>query len=264
MRAFTSLITLLAFIAMVSAVYYAIHLSHELATLTRSFNSVYAEYIRLRKALDNFKAIPKGYYELSLLPDVQCTSEEVLLKLLEIWGKRTSRLLKFGVFDCSEVAAFTEWFLQDLGFEAGIVLGKVSGSWHAWNFVKLGEDEYLVDMTKASLPLTPLGVEYYGVVLKLRGGEYVSGWVLVEVMLENGTRTTGVIPIVTLNKVYIEERIYDNIYEVAEDYASHLEGMEEWDWWNVTSFPPKSIEAIKEEVLTVLVKLEACSLSTRA
>ena len=84
MRAFMSLITLLAFIAMVSAAYYAIHLSHELATLTRSFNSVYAEYIRLRKALDNFKAIPKGYYELSLLPDVQCTSEEALLKLLEI------------------------------------------------------------------------------------------------------------------------------------------------------------------------------------
>ena len=79
MRAFTSLITLLAFTAMVSAVYYVIHLSHELATLTRSFNSVYAEYVCLKRTLDNFKAIPKGYYELSLLPDVQCTSEEALL-----------------------------------------------------------------------------------------------------------------------------------------------------------------------------------------
>ena len=63
----------------------------------------------------------------------------------ELDGIRWIKPYQEGVFDCSDMSAYLEWYLENEGWHAKIVLGdSLSGSGkHAWLLVETSEGKYM-------------------------------------------------------------------------------------------------------------------------
>jgi len=103
------------------------------------------------------------------------------------------------VFDCSESAAFTEWYLENHGYDTAIVVGtNAQGEVHAWvevrGVIPLYED----------FPVT-MCIE------RFQDSPYFS-------------------PLV--KKEYIhDQEYYEDVFEACEAWGGCLE----WDWWNAAN-----------------------------
>lgn len=151
----------------------------------------------LERTLELYEQIPHGYYSTNFFPDHRNTLED-LKKFLNREFKVPHKYEK-NVFDCSEISAYTEWALEDAGFDAYIVLGEVDfGSnnkgTHAWNMVKVGGATYYIDASS--------------------GKPY---------LFKSDDRYLRVID------------VFKNIYEAVKNYGR----VDEFDWWNIVGFPPR-------------------------
>lgn len=63
----------------------------------------------------------------------------------EISGRKWLRSYQEGVFDCSEMSAYLEWYLENEGWNAKIVIGDspFSSGKHAWLLVETNEGKYM-------------------------------------------------------------------------------------------------------------------------
>jgi hypothetical protein len=115
---------------------------------------------------------------------------------------------KENVFDCSERSAFVEWYLENIGISARIVVG------YAKPFLSEGENH--------------AWVEAY-----VQAGVYGYGWALIEtsgIGLFGQVLKPYVVNIVESLFIEYQPRMrFENIYEAVQYYGS----IEEWDWWNV-------------------------------
>jgi len=153
------------------------------------------------KLIKELKKVPKGYYSTDFFREHRNTIDE-LKKFLK-YEFTLPHAYKDDVFDCSEIAAYTEWALEDAGFEAYIAQGyyvnKAGAGGHAWVIVKMGNQQYYVDPT---------------------------------IMRKDDDRTILIPPDGYNVK---PSAVFSNIYEAVE----HDKSVDEWDWWSVTGFPPK-------------------------
>jgi len=114
---------------------------------------------------------------------------------------------KEGVFDCSERSAYVEWYLENHGIPARIVVGYAKpflgeGGNHAW-------------------------VEAY-----VKAGIYGYGWVRIEtseMSLFGGVYIHTLTIFDALFTEYEPKIYFEDIYEAVRYYRSTIE----WDWWNV-------------------------------
>jgi len=157
----------------------------------------------LNHIINELKKVPEGYYETDFFPDHNNTAEE--LKNFLKYEFELPHKYEEGVFDCSEIASYTEWALEDAGFDAyiaeGIYEGKEGKIGHAWVIVRVGGQEFYVDPS---------------------------------VMRKDDDRTILIPPGGYKVK---PSRVYGNIYEAIEDDVS----IREWDWWDVVGFPPETL-----------------------
>ncbi len=176
-------------------------LESENRQLKEKVNELNSELKSLRNLVEELKKVPKGHYSTDFFRD-RVSSVAELKNFL-----KTEFFLPHGysegVFDCSEIAAYTEWALEDAGFDAYIVQGYYSVNGvtrgHAWVMVEVAGTTYYVDPT---------------------------------VMRKSDDRTLLILP----EKYRIRPTaVFENIYEAIE----HDGSAEEWDWWSVTGFPPK-------------------------
>ena len=180
------------------------HLRSEVQKLRQEKRELEQEIQRLRdkiatlnRIIDEFKKVPKGYYSADFLPEHKNTVRE--LRNFLRYEFRLPHKYDDGVFDCSEIAAYTEWALEDAGFDAYIAEGYKGAIGHAWVVVKVAGTTYYIDPT---------------------------------IMRKDDDRTILISPSDYRIK---PSAIYSNIYEAIERDKS----VEEWDWWTVTGFPPK-------------------------
>lgn len=157
----------------------------------------------LNGIIEEFKKVPEGYYSTDFFPE-HGNSVEELRNLLKYEFELPHEYVK-GVFDCSEIAAYTEWVLEDAGFDAYIAEGYYTGKGgaavgHAWVIVKIGSQQFYIDPT---------------------------------VMRKDDDRTILIPPDGYKVK---PSAVYGNIFEAIE----HDLSIDEWDWWNVVGFPPKN------------------------
>jgi len=177
-------------------------LEREKRKLEEEVDSLRCGIYVLKAIIEEFKKVPKGYYSTDFFPDHANTVSE-LKKFLKYEFYLPHKYEK-EVFDCSEIAAYTEWALEDAGFDAYIAVGYYTEEGgvmvgHAWVIVKVGNQRFYVDPT---------------------------------VMRKGDDRTILIPP----DKYNIKpSEIYSNIYEAVE----HDQSIDQWDWWNVVGFPPR-------------------------
>jgi|GEM_PF-7082022 len=74
----------------------------------------------------------------------------------EIQGRKWLRSYQEGVFDCSEMSAYLEWYLENEGWNVDIVIGvsPFGSGRHAWLLVETSEGKYMpVEATSISVVL---------------------------------------------------------------------------------------------------------------
>ena len=123
------------------------HLEDENSKLREKLNDTLFQLKCLKDKLKLYAQVPRGYYSAKYFPDHKNT----LKALKHFLSKEFFVPHKYvpDVFDCSEIAAYTEWALEDAGFNAYIVIGYLKdskGKWgHAWDMVKIGNSTYYID-----------------------------------------------------------------------------------------------------------------------
>jgi len=164
--------------------------------------------------------IPNGYYDVNFIPDRNGTLENVYNFLM--WEFTMPRGYVGGTFDCSEMAAYLEWVLEDAGFDAKIAVGPCpwdpSLGYHAWVIVYT-QDGYMVAIEPTVLmtkddPLYIKIMRAIGVYLKEHPIYSKAGIVYAENPYANG-----------YYKGYTA--LYDTIYDAVVSYRD----VSEWDWW---------------------------------
>ena len=161
--------------------------------LKQSYDTLQTENKELRELLNKYEKVPTGYYSTSEFPHHNNNYEELVSFLENEF--RMPKGYREGVFDCSEMSAYTEWALQNSGFDAYIAVGKTpwntSSGHHAWVIVITSEYKVAVEATR-SPPL---------IVYKGQSGyeNYYGGY----------------------------DKLYSNIYQVIKGLGSG----EECNWW---------------------------------
>jgi hypothetical protein len=146
---------------------------------------------------DPVREIPSGYYRNVVHRYPHWTQLDDLLNDMPI-----PNYYKENVFDCSERSAYVEWYLENHGVYARIVVGFAEpfleeGNYHAWVEAYTTEGWIMIETSERGL----------------FGGVYVHRY---------GTFLTSYQPMFR----------FDNIYNVVR----HDRSVDEWDWWNVISF----------------------------
>ena len=115
--------------------------------LRDNLSRMYVKVAELEEKLKLYEQIPHGYYSTNFFPNHRNTLND-LKKFLSKEFFVPHKYEK-NVFDCSEISAYTEWALEDAGFDAYIVLGKVNFYGrledHTWNMVKVEGSTYYID-----------------------------------------------------------------------------------------------------------------------
>jgi len=145
----------------------------------------------LRDELELYDSIPHNYYPSSSNLKYDNTWAE--LRYYMNYTAELPRSYQEGVFDCSEISAYLEWALENVGFDAYVVAGPTpweDSGYHAWIIV------YTVEYTVA-IEATSLEIVYSNDPFC---DNYYDGY----------------------------DDIYRNIYEIAKQYRGN---MQEWDWW---------------------------------
>ena len=113
-----------------------------------------------------------------------------------------------GVFDCSENAAYVEWFLANRGFNASIHEGDLyKGYRHSWVVVTINYMQVMIETAENSTSSFVCGDGF--VVIFVQGNDPI-------IQSDPGT----IIP--------EPSGVYDDIYEAAKNNGR------EYDWWTVT------------------------------
>lgn len=130
-------------------------------------------------------------------------------------------------YDCSEMSAYTEWKLENLGFNVKICIADNfmdSGSGHAW--IKVDLDHANPCYIEATAMTNTIGVK-------------------------NGTIIRGNDRDILYYELYSSyDHIYDDIYEVMADRSATAS---DFDWWNSVNFSDvnRTLRAkIKQHVAT--------------
>ena len=110
------------------------------------------------------------------------------------------------VFDCSEKAAYVEWFLSNRGFNASIC----EGNCHSWVVVTINGTPISIETTENST------------------SSFVCGDGFVVIFDAGGNPTTHPDPGAIIPKPPVR---YDDIYEAAKNNGR------EYDWWAATQTP---------------------------
>lgn len=144
----------------------------------------------------NASEIPENYYNKALAPACTHDTLELLFLLSDI---KYPHEYEAGIFDCSESAAFLECHLENLGYDAVIMVGANKSS---------------------------------------EGQKYVHAWVEVRNLTVNQSGNLVAMPLdrhedltyfSLMGFYYREDRTqYEDIYEACEAYG----GCNQWDWWN--------------------------------
>ena len=78
-----------------------------------------------------------------------------LERCLRDLGTWTEAAYKANIFDCSEMSALLEWYLENEGFHTAIILGEMpddSGGKHSWLLVETSAEKYMpVEATQMSV-----------------------------------------------------------------------------------------------------------------
>jgi len=142
--------------------------------------------------------IPTPYYTESQRP--MCQSIDEVVRLL---GSGFVTPYQADTFDCSEMAAFVEWKLENRGFDAKMCISNDfagEGVGHAWVAVDLPVRRYYIEPTSHN---------------------YGTGYTFMVVQ-----------PFQDRYSDYDDyERVYDDVYELAKH-----EPLDEYDWWQVLDF----------------------------
>lgn len=94
------------------------NLEQEKRELEQEIQQLRSKIDILNGIIEEFKKVPEGYYSTDFFPE-HGNSVEELRNLLKYEFELPHEYVK-GVFDCSEIAAYTEWVLEDAGFDAYI------------------------------------------------------------------------------------------------------------------------------------------------
>jgi len=145
---------------------------------------------------DPTREVPSGYYHNVVHRVPHWTQLDDLLTNMPI-----PNYYKKGVFDCSERSAYVEWYLENHGVYARIVVGFAQpflgeGGNHAW-------------------------VEAYT----------TEGWVMIETSERGLFGGVYVHRYGSLLTTYQPMHIFNDIYDAVRYYGS----IDEWDWWNVVT-----------------------------
>ena len=167
--------------------------------LRNQLSELQVKISELEDKLRLYEQVPHGYYSTNFFPDHRNTYDE-LVKFLTTEFRLPHKYEK-NVFDCSEISAYTEWALEDAGFDAYIILGEVdfggdNKGIHAWNMVKVAGATYYIDMSSGKPHIFKSDKHHLKII-----------------------------------------KVFKNIYEAIEYYY----GVKEWDWWSVVGFPPEKV-----------------------
>lgn len=165
-----------------------------------TIDNLQGEIAQTQELLDLYNEVPQGYYS----NDTSQHRPNTYIGLYQFLdsGVVLPQDYEAEVFDCSESAAYLEWALEYVGFNAVIVCGlnpraPEDGSYHAWVIVYT-EDSYKVaiEATAQNKGDKPSGIVYTG---DPNGENYHNGY----------------------------EYCFENIYQCASEYMS----ISEWNWW---------------------------------
>jgi len=163
------------------------------------------------------KQIPSGYYETDVFKEHANTLAD--LKKFLLYEFRMPKGYRTDEFDCSEMAAYLEWALEDAGFNASIVVGPFSlekleeGTKHAWIMAHTNDGDMAIESTALMSKDDDLFlymIKFFGEILELNGGIIYKG------------KTTGW-------EEYYQEDVhsYESIYEAI----TKSKEFKEWSWW---------------------------------
>lgn len=142
--------------------------------------------------------VPEPYYTAQQNDSIGLNDLYVALRDIEMPHK-----YERGVFDCSERAAYIEWFLTNRGFNTSIY----AGGRHCWVIVTINGTQVTIETDENST------------------GSFVRGDGFVVIFTPDGEPIIQPDPGASIPKPSV---VYDNIYEAAKNNGR------EYDWWTVT------------------------------
>ena len=144
--------------------------------------------------------VPEPYYTAHQNDSLELNDLGVSLRELKMPHKYEE-----DVFDCSEKAAYAEWFLSNRGFNASIC----EGGRHSWVVVTINGTQISIETAENSTSSFVCGDGF--VVIFVQGGDHI-------IQPDPG----AIIP--------EPSAVYDDIYEAKNNGR-------EYDWWTVTRTP---------------------------
>ncbi len=177
--------------------------------LQSSYRKLESENKTLRSLLDQYEEVPHAYYSFEKFPSYSNHFNE-LERFLNL-EFTLPRSYEINVFDCSEVTAYLEWNLENVGFKTRIAVGPIpwepDSGYHAWVIVYTEEHTVAIEATALT-------------------GEYQFSQLFMR-------RTPGIVylndPLIPGWQNYYEgyDHLFENIYEATRNGVS----IEEWNWW---------------------------------
>ena len=186
-------------------------LQGKLSQLESSYSKLENDNRELQRILEQYEKVPQAYYSTAAFPHHpnKYDSLNYFLK----FEFELPRGYETNVFDCSESAAYTEWALENAGFDAYIAIGRIpwdpSSGYHAWVMVHTSEYNVAIEATALT-------------------GEYKSSY-----LFTGKGRVPGVVYdndqlIPGWNNYYDGyDNIFQNIYQAIRNHRT----TEEWNWW---------------------------------
>ena len=150
--------------------------------------------------------VPEPYYTVQQNGSLGLNDLGVALRNLKMPHKYEK-----GVFDCSEKAAYVEWFLANRGFNASIYEGNLyEGYRHSWVVVTINNMQVMIETAENSTT------------------SFVCGDGFVVIFVQDGDPIIQPDPGAIIPQPSV---VYDNIYAAAKNNGR------EYDWWTITQTP---------------------------